>query len=274
MTGKALWYIESHLRGDLSLVIVADAIDVSTFHLCRAFGVSGFSFASYLRGRRLSEAAKLLARGAPDILAVALDAGYGSHEAFTRAFRQQFGVTPEQVRANARVNNLKLLEAIRMEQTTITPLESPRVTQGPALLLFGLSQHYGCQSNAAIPSQWDLFLPHLGNISGQVGKIAYGVVYNSDHAGNYDYLCGVEVTEFPSEPREFARLRISPQTYAVFRHRDHISSVNNTWKAIWNRGLADTGHQPADAPAFERYGEEFDGRTGLGGLEIWIPIKV
>ena len=30
-------------------------------------------------------------KGAPDILSVALDVGYGSHEAFTRAFREQFG---------------------------------------------------------------------------------------------------------------------------------------------------------------------------------------
>ncbi len=32
-------------------------------------------------------------------------------------------------------------------------------------------------------------------------------------------------------------------------------------------------HEAADAPDFERYGEEFDPRTGTGGVEIWIPIK-
>jgi AraC family transcriptional regulator len=37
--------------------------------------------------------------GRPDILHVALDVGYGSHEAFTWAFREQFGVTPEAIRA-------------------------------------------------------------------------------------------------------------------------------------------------------------------------------
>ena len=49
----------------------------------------------YMRGRRLSEAARVLANGGADILTVALDFGYGSHEAFTRAFRRsQFGVNP------------------------------------------------------------------------------------------------------------------------------------------------------------------------------------
>ena len=52
----------------------------------------------YARARRLTEAARVLAKGAPDILNVALEADYGSHEAFTRAFRDHFGMTPEAVR--------------------------------------------------------------------------------------------------------------------------------------------------------------------------------
>jgi AraC-like DNA-binding protein len=58
-----------------------------------------------MRGRRLSEAARVLANGGPDILSVALDFGYGSHEAFTRAFRDQFGLTPESVRAQRHLDN-------------------------------------------------------------------------------------------------------------------------------------------------------------------------
>lgn len=274
VTATALWYIESHLDGDLSLDTIAQALDVSRFHLCRAFAVSlGHSLAGYVRARRLSEAAQALARGAPDILAVALEAGYGSHEAFTRAFRQHFGITPEQLRARAGIQDIKLQEPLRMNQTTHTPLAAPRTVNSPALLLFGLSEHYQSQSNAGIPTQWSRFLPHFGHIAGQVGRVAYGVIYNSDDSGNYDYLCGVEVTDFPAHPQEFTRLRIPPQTYAVFHHREHVSAIAATFKAIWEHGLADAGYQAADGPAFERYGEEFDGRTGLGGVEIWVPIK-
>lgn len=274
VTIKALWYIESHLRGDLALDTIASAAGVSRFHLSRAFGVTtGCALAEYVRGRRLSEAARSLIQGAPDILAIALDVGYGSHEAFTRAFRQHFGLTPEQLRARANLNHLQLLEPLRMEQATITPLSKPRVIKGEPLLIFGLSQQYRCNGTAGIPSQWDKFLPHFGHIPGQVGQVAYGVLCNSDDAVSYDYLCGVEVTEFPSYPPDFTRLRIPPQTYAVFVHHDHISSVGATWQAIWNHGLAEAGLQATDGPSFERYGEQFDGRTGLGGLEIWIPIK-
>jgi AraC family transcriptional regulator len=123
-----------------------------------------------------------------------------------------------------------------------------------------------------MPSQWNKFVPHLGQIQGQAGAFAYGVIYNCDEAGSCDYMCGVEVKEFPSHPAGFTRLRIPPQTYAVFEHRDHISAIGATWKAIWEHGLADAGYQAADGPAFERYGEQFDGATGLGGLELWVPV--
>jgi AraC family transcriptional regulator len=273
VTAKALWYIESHLSGDVSLDAIADAVGVSRFHLSRAFGLTvGCSLAAYVRGRRLAEAAKVLAGGAPDILAVALDAGYGSHEAFTRAFRQQFGVTPDEARAGGNAGALDLMEPIRMTDTKTTIIAPPRVVRSGALLIFGLGQRYH-QSNAGIPQQWDRFLPYIGNIPGQIGGVTYGVICNTDDSGSIEYICGVEVREFPPEPREFTRLRIPPHTYAVFDHPDHVSNIPKTWQAIWEHGLSDAGHQAADGPSFERYDERFDPRTGSGGFEIWVPIK-
>ena len=271
---NALWYIESHLSGDLSLDAIADVVGVSRFHLSRAFGLTtGVALASYVRGRRLSEAARTLAAGAPDILTVALDTGYGSHEAFTRAFRQQFGLSPDELRERGHLGGLDLQEAITMSQTTSTPAVTPsRTVQSDALLIFGLGQRHH-RTNAGIPSQWDRFMPYIGHIDGQVGSVTYGVIHNADDTGSVDYICGVQVREFPDHPAEFTRLRISPQTYAVFEHRDHVSAVNATWQAIWNHALSDAGYKATDGPAFERYDERFDPRTGLGGLEIWVPIK-
>ena len=230
VTGKALWYIESHLSGDVSLEAIADVVGVSRFHLSRAFGVTvGHALASYVRARRLSQAARTLAGGAPDILSVALDAGYGSHEAFTRAFRQHFGLTPEELRERAHVGDLDLLEPIRMHETKSVALPTPRVVSSDALLIFGLGQRYH-GTNAGIPSQWEKFLPYVGHITGQVGQERYGVICNTDDAGSIDYICGVQVREFPSQPAEFTRLRIPPQTYAVFEHQrprvrdiDHVA---------------------------------------------------
>jgi len=68
----------------------------------------------------------MLMNGAPDILNVALAAGYSSHEAFTRAFREQFGITPEMLRAQGHGNNLSLVEAIMMNSEVLDKLEPPR----------------------------------------------------------------------------------------------------------------------------------------------------
>jgi AraC-like DNA-binding protein len=92
------------------------------------------SISSYLRGRRLSQAAQVLAQGAPNILTVALDVGYGSHEAFTRAFRDFFGVTPEEVRAQRDIGNLKLMEPFIMKDQPATRLPEPVFrAEGPFL---------------------------------------------------------------------------------------------------------------------------------------------
>jgi AraC family transcriptional regulator len=227
----------------------------------------------YVRARRLTEAARALADGAPDILALALDADYGSHEAFTRAFRDHFGITPEAVRASTRLDNLRLQEPIVMNSTAIDNLHAPRFQTGQPLLVAGLGERYTCESSAAIPSQWQRFHQFVENIPGRIGRVAYGVCCNGDDAGNFDYIAGVEVSDFSDLPREFSRVRIPEQKYAIFTHRDHISTIRRTVNTIWNHWLPDSGLKAADAPNFERYDENFDPLTGNGGLEIWIPVR-
>src|ERR1700686_5206347 len=113
---KALWFIESHLAGELTLDEMAGVGGISRVHMVRAFAAAtGLSVMRYVRARRLTEAARALARGAPNILELALDADYGSHEAFTRAFRDHFGVTPEKVRSSTCLDNLRLQEPIPMD---------------------------------------------------------------------------------------------------------------------------------------------------------------
>lgn len=276
---QAIWFIENHFTRPICLDDVAMAGGVSRFHMSRAFVVAtGRPVIGYLRARRLTEAARQLADGAPDILSVALEHGYGSHEAFTRAFRDQFGVTPEQVRAARDLETLKLVEPIMLDNTPRPDLPPPRFENGRPLLITGVLQRYGCEDGGAgIPSQWRRLVPHLGHIQNQVGgalaDVTYGVCANSDDHGNFDYLAGVEVTEFSDLPADFATLRIPAQRYAVFRHVEHISQIRTTMRAIWTVWLPASPYEAADAPLFERYGPEFDPRTGEGGLEIWLPVK-
>ena len=271
---KALWFIESHLADELTLDEIAGVAGISRFHMVRAFAAAtGLSVMRYVRARRLSEAARALANGAPDILTLALEADYGSHEAFTRAFRDHFGLTPEAVRAATRLDSLKLQEPITMDSTLIDNLQPPRFMTAKPLLIAGLGERYSCESAAGIPGLWQRFHQSVANIPGRIGKVAYGVCCNGDDAGNFDYIAGIEVSDFSDLPREFAGVRIPEQKYAVFTHRDHISTIRRTINTIWNQWLPASGMKAADAPSFERYDENFDPLTGNGGLEIWIPVR-
>jgi AraC family transcriptional regulator len=271
---KALWFIESHLAGELTLDQIADVAGISRFHMVRAFAAAtGLSVMRYVRARRLSEAARVLAAGAPDILTLALDADYSSHEAFTRAFRDHFGVTPEAVRSCARIDHIKLQEPIQMDSTVIDNLQAPRFETRKPFLVAGSGERCTHENGGAgIPNQWQRFHQSVANIPDRIGKLAYGVCCNGDDSGNFDYIAGVEVSDFSDLPREFARVRIPEQRYAVFTHRDHISTIRRTVNTIWNHWLPASGLKAADAPNFERYDENFDPLTGDGGLKIWIPV--
>jgi AraC family transcriptional regulator len=271
--GKALWFIESRLGSETSLGEIAAASDVSRYHLLRAFGAAtGYSVMRYVRARRLTMAARQLSAGASDILGVALDAGYGSHEAFTRAFRDQFGQTPEAVRGQSPVDNTKLVEAISMDENLVVQLAAPRLDNGRTLLIAGLGERYTFETNQGIPFQWQRFRPYIGNIAGQIGGTTYGVCCNSDGTGHFEYLAGVEVSGFTELPRELSRIRIPEQRYAVFSHRGHVSTMRSTVYTIWNKWLPASGYKVADAPDFERYDESFDAESGRGTIEIWLPI--
>src|SRR5258708_14058060 len=222
---KALWYIESHLAQPLTLDEIAGGGGCSRFPIVRAVAAAtGFPVMRYVRARRLSEAARALANGAPDILSLALDADYGSHEAFTRAFRDHFGVTPEMVRATTCLQKLGLQEPIMMDSTALEHLKPPRFETSKPLLVAGLGERITHDNQGAgIPNQWQRFHQSMDNIAGRIGKVAYGVCCNGDDAGNFDYIAGVEVTDFSDLPREFSRVRIPEQKYAVFTHSEHIS---------------------------------------------------
>ncbi|MGZ5178814.1 MAG: AraC family transcriptional regulator, partial [Burkholderiales bacterium] len=200
---KAIWFIEFHSSDPVDLEAIAQFAGLSRFHLTRAFGqVTGYSVMRYLKGRRLTEAARALAKGAPDILGVALDVGYGSHEAFTRAFREQFGVTPESVRAQARLDGLALVEAFRRDQSMTVAIEAPRIEKGELLLIAGFAERITYDSIASIPQVWQKISPHIGHVPNEIRGYAYGVKFNSDNDG-FEYLAGVAVSSFEGLPREF-----------------------------------------------------------------------
>ena len=150
---KAIWYIESHFGRAITLSEIAGNSGMSRHHLSRRFSeMTGQNLNRYLRARRLAEAARQIAGGAENILKVALDAGYGSHEAFTRAFREEFGLTPETLRTRRDLSGLTLQEPIRMSAIEKSTLPSPRIETLDVFLITGLGTHFEPGTAAGIPA--------------------------------------------------------------------------------------------------------------------------
>jgi AraC family transcriptional regulator len=270
---KALWIIERNSERSLALGDIADACGVSRSHLANAFGsATGLSVMKYLRSRRLSEAAHALADGAPDILAVALDAGYGSHEAFTRAFREQFARTPESVRDRRSLDDMTLVEPLELKAKALRRLDPPRFVEEDVVRIVGLCEALTFETTIKIPAQWQRFMPFYDAVPAKLDRIPTGVSQAADDEGQFQYLCGVEVSRFGSSPKELRQLEIPARRYAVFEHRDHVSASFDSYFAIWNEALPALGCAVADAPILERHNPAFDPRTGEGGLSLWIPL--
>jgi AraC family transcriptional regulator len=88
-------YIRKHIHEPLNREVLAEVAGFSVPHFHRVFTAQvGESAVSYVRRLRLERAARKLRMGAVDITEVALAAGYESHAAFGKAFKQQFGLSP------------------------------------------------------------------------------------------------------------------------------------------------------------------------------------
>jgi len=95
-----LAYAAAHLDEDLSLEALAAQARLSAFHLHRKFSAAaGETPKQFTLRLRLDCAAALLVTRQDSVLDVALSCGFQSHEAFCRAFRRRFGMTPSAYRA-------------------------------------------------------------------------------------------------------------------------------------------------------------------------------
>lgn len=92
-------YIREHINEPLSREVLAAVAGFSVPHFHRIFTAHvGENIVGYVRRVRMERAARKLRMGAVDITEVAHAAGYTTHAAFSRAFKQQFGLSPSEFR--------------------------------------------------------------------------------------------------------------------------------------------------------------------------------
>ena len=135
----------------------------------------------------------------------------------------------------------------------------------------GVRQHHSfADAPRDIPEQW-MKLFAMGLLPGPVEDVSYGIVCQTNVvAGTFEYMAASEVPSFDDVP-EGGRLRLPAAHYAVFSHPGDISTLRETFAAIW-QWLPASGWRAAPTPNFERYGPGYDPVARAGDIEVWIAV--
>ncbi len=96
-----LSYIEDNLEKEITLDAISNEVCYSKFYVARIFKENmDCTLYKYVQNRRLAEAARKLAETEKPIIEIAFEAHYGSQQAFTKAFQQEYFYTPQSYRRN------------------------------------------------------------------------------------------------------------------------------------------------------------------------------
>jgi AraC family transcriptional regulator len=153
---------------------------------------------------------------------------------------------------------------------------SPRFeTTGP-LLIAGLREPLDEHAAQKIPALWQRLASCWDDIPQRVGNANYGLCIHLQ-GREYFYMAGCAVWDFTGLPETFSPFIVPSQNYAVFSHEENVAKIRNTIDFIFDQWLPDSGyqllqHQHNSLHFFERYGESFNSETGLGQIEIWLPV--
>ena len=222
-------YIHAHLREPITARDVADAAGYSPFHAARVFrGETGLSPFEYIRRERLTRSAHALRSTDAKVLDVALDFVFGSHEGFTRAFANAFGITPKKYASVPKPDGWLVPRYYLDRQKNLTEEPSmskptiifTQIVERPArgLLLrrskaaeeyFGYCEEFGCWEDNGDTMPWrilcgikealyepvGLWLPDNMRPEG-AGLYAQGVEVPADYAGGTPE--GFELMDLPA----------------------------------------------------------------------------
>jgi len=276
-------FIETYLEEDLPLARVAREAGLSQWHYQRIFkALTKETLKDYIRARRLANALEKLLETRLGILDIALVAGYQSQEAFTRAFKDRYALTPYAFRRRGRrnliVRKLKLDgDYLRHLHQNMAPV--PALGARPAMLLVGMhTRFYGSDSDKnnlgrQLPRLWESFIARLGEVEHTVRGCCYGVVLPvSGDTDELEYYAAIEVRQADSLPAGMQRIAIPAAQYATFLHCGLGKLVDHTVDFIYSNWLCQSGYRHSGGPDLEIYDASFDPLSERSQMRYAIPI--
>lgn len=285
---EGLRYIEDNLLTRFTVADVARAAGYSAYHYCRLFHtLTGDSVMSYARKRRLTVAAKALTNGSGTrLIDLALDCGFESQAAFTRAFKRHFGVPPGAVRKSGRTWLPRCrwpLDAAALADLPETLTMEPKFAERGDISFVGLRLDVDAKKGADGPDVWRRFHPMIEKIRHRRGTHALGVVEVIDKAaGAFAYSAAVEVERVAVEraadvPQGLIGKTLPGGRFAVFTHRlascDIGAELMRTFGYIYGTWVPRSGTKLRAYYDLEVYDQRFDSKTITGEVDIWVPVK-
>ncbi len=276
---KSIDFIEHHLYDKVAVHEIAAASHYSTYHFSRIFkALVGDTPKEYLRKRRLTIAAKRLLTDDVAILELAMDCQFDSQEAFTRAFKALFNVTPAQYRKEK--DPFRLLYKDQFSPHELHYLKNaismePEIITQPATKLVGIASQYD-DADLSLPKLWSSFSPYRDSIPNRIGGDSFGI-YESyeekDDEVSFIYVCTVPVSSFDDIPKGMTARELPEQMYAKFTHKGPVENLEQTLKYIWGSWLPKSKYDYLEKPDFELYRSGFNDADPNNKLYLNIPIQ-
>lgn len=276
--------VEDSLTEDLDVDRLAAALGTTEHHLRRMFStLAGMPLSEYVRRRRMTVAAADVVSDSGDLLDIAVRHGYGSAEAFGRAFRAVHGVSPGRARQDGGPFRTQPRLRFRLTVEGALPMDVRLVTR-PAFRLVGHAArvplvHRGVnpaiqQHVAALPPQEHQRLKALGDAEPH-GLLAVSADLDPDRREGTDltYLHGVAVTDDVEVPDDLDVVPVEAGSWAVFRA---AGPYPGTLQSVWAATAADWFPSnpwrlrpgPEVVAVLDR-ADDFSTAT----VELWLPVE-
>jgi len=279
---KAILYVENHLNENISVKDVADEAGYSYYHFTRIFqSLLGESIGNYIQKRRISNGAHQLLYTNDKIIDVAFANGFSSPEAFSRAFKMVYKVSPKEYRNNRLdvfIGNKKEISLDLLKHITTNISIQPEIKYINEIYVAGIQ---GVASIDNIYALWKKFESIADKIPNKHSSgRTFGICdqLEESHTLNYSMdfseVIGLEVDSYENLPENLAIKTILAGKYAVFTHKGPLSEIIKTYEYIWGTWSLLTKEILDDRADFELYDDRFLGKDNYESeMDIYIPIK-